>query len=57
MVSKVSNGEFVLMFNSKMDTAQPGRRPIMRDYTVLALGMAAAITATLAVIGGTLGGL
>ena len=56
MVSKVSNGEVCLMFNSKMNTAQADRRPIMRDYTVLALGMAAAIVVTLAVIGGTLGG-
>ena len=29
----------------------------MRDYTVLAVGMSAAIIATLAVIGGTLGGM
>jgi len=29
----------------------------MRDYTVLALGMSAAIITTLAVIGGTLGSL
>jgi len=56
-MSIVSNGEVGSMFNSKMDTAQADRRPIMRDYTVLALGMAAAIVATLAVIGGTLGGL
>lgn len=45
------------MFNSKTDTAQADRRPIMRDYTVLALGMSAAIIATLAVIGGTLSGI
>ena len=45
------------MFNSKTDTAQADRRPIMRDYTVLAVGMSAAIIATLAVIGGTLGGM
>ena len=45
------------MFNSKPDTAEADRRPIMRDYTVLALGMSAAIFTTLAVIGGTLGGL
>ena len=57
MVSKVSNGEVSQMYNTKMDTAQADRRPIMRDYTVLALGMAAAIIATLAVIGGTLGSL
>jgi hypothetical protein len=45
------------MFNSKTDTAQADRRPVMRDYTVLALGMSAAIITTLAVIGGTLGSL
>lgn len=45
------------MVNSKTDTAQADRRPIMRDYTVLAVGMSAAIIATLAVIGGTLGGM
>ena len=56
-MSIVSNGEVGSMFNPKMDTAQADRRPIMRDYTILALGMAAAIVATLAVIGGTLGGL
>lgn len=57
MVSTVSNGEVKRMFNSKADTAQAGRRPVMRDYTVLVLGMSAAIIATLAVIGGTLGSL
>ncbi|NNJ73610.1 MAG: hypothetical protein HKP56_00445 [Anderseniella sp.] len=45
------------MFNSKPDTAPADRRPVIWDYTVLALGMSAAIVATLAVIGGTLGGL
>ncbi|WP_337660025.1 hypothetical protein [Anderseniella sp. Alg231-50] len=43
------------MFNSKTDSASADRRPIMRDYTILALGMSAAVIATLAVIGGTLG--
>ncbi len=57
MVCKMSNGEVSQMYNSKMPPAQADRRPIMRDYTVLALGMAAAIIATLAVIGGTLGSL
>ncbi len=56
-MSIVSNGEVGSMFNSNLDTAQADRRPIMRDYTVLALGMAAAIIATLAVIGGTLSSL
>lgn len=57
MVSTVSNGELSQMFNSKSDTAPADRRPIMRDYTVLALGMSAAIIATLAVIGGSLVGI
>ncbi len=57
MVSNVSNGEVSQMYNSKIQPAPADRRPIMRDYTVLALGMAAAIIATLAVIGGTLGSL
>ena len=57
MVNIVSYGEVRPMFDSKIDTAQADRRPIMRDYTVLAVGMAAAIVATLAVIGGTLGSL
>jgi hypothetical protein len=57
VVSTVSNGEVNRMFNSKTDTAQADRRPVMRDYTVLALGMSAAIITTLAVIGGTLGSL
>lgn len=35
---------------------QGDRRPVMRDYTVLALGMSAAIVTTLAVIGGSLAG-
>lgn len=56
-MSMVSYGEVRPMFNSKIDTVPADRRPIMRDYTVLAVGMAAAIVATLAVIGGTLAGL
>ncbi len=56
-VSTVSNGELSQMFNSKPDTMQADRRPVMRDYTVLALGMSAAIITTLAVIGGSLAGL
>ena len=55
-VSTVSNGEPSQMFNSKPDTMQADRRPVMRDYTVLALGMSAAIITTLAVIGGSLVG-
>jgi len=33
------------------------RRPVMRDYTMLAVGMLAAIMTTLVVIGGTLTGM
>lgn len=56
MVSTVSNGVVSQMYNSKPDTMQADRRPVMRDYTVLALGMSAAIITTLAVIGGSLVG-
>lgn len=33
------------------------RRPVTRDYAMLALGMSAAIMTTLVVIGGTLAGI
>jgi len=45
------------MFKSKSGAVQAERRPIMRDYAVLVLGMSAAIVATLAVIGGTVIGI
>ena len=55
MVSTVSNGVVSQMYNSKPETMHDHRRPVIRDFTVLALGMAAAIITTLAVIGGSLG--
>jgi hypothetical protein len=42
------------MFNSKVEMSRVSRRPVMRDYGVLVLGMSAAIATTLVVIGGTL---
>ena len=46
------------MKTSRIDTRAQveARRPVMRDYTMLAVGMLAAIMTTLVVIGGSLTG-
>jgi hypothetical protein len=47
------------MKSSRIETRAQAdvRRPVMRDYTMLAVGMLAAIMTTLVVIGGTLTGM
>jgi len=47
------------MKSSRIETRAQAdvRRPVMRDYTMLAVGMTAAILTTLVVIGGSLTGM